>query len=57
MTDMFVIGQTGAPTMVAAVSLAVPLFMLSQVLGNVFVTGGSSYISRLLGAKKNTEAK
>jgi putative MATE family efflux protein len=57
MTDMFFIGQTGDPNMVAAVSLVFPLFMLSQALGNLFVTGSSSYISRLLGAKKNNEAR
>ncbi|MDR0720399.1 MAG: MATE family efflux transporter [Treponema sp.] len=57
MTDMFFIGQTGDPNMVAAVSLVFPLFMVSQALGNVFATGGSSYISRLLGAKKIDEAR
>jgi putative MATE family efflux protein len=57
MTDMFFIGQTGDPNMVAAVSLAFPLFMLSQALGNLFATGSSSYISRMLGAKKIDEAR
>ncbi|MDR0642110.1 MAG: MATE family efflux transporter [Treponema sp.] len=57
MTDMFFIGQTGDPNMVAAVSLAFPLFMLSQALGNIFATGGSSYISRMLGAKQVDEAR
>jgi putative MATE family efflux protein len=57
MTDMFFIGKTGDPNMVAAVSLVFPLFMLSQALGNVFATGGSSYISRMLGSKKNDEAR
>jgi putative MATE family efflux protein len=57
MTDMFFIGKTGDPNMVAAVSLVFPIFMLSQALGNVFATGGSSYISRLLGIKKTAEAK
>jgi Na+-driven multidrug efflux pump len=52
MTDMFFIGQIGDPNMVTAVSLVFPLFMLSQALGNIFATGGSSYISRMLGAKK-----
>jgi putative MATE family efflux protein len=56
-TDMFFIGQTNDPNMVAAVTLVFPLFMLSQALGNIFATGGSSYISRLLGAKKNDEAR
>jgi putative MATE family efflux protein len=57
MTDMFFIGMAGDPGMVAAVSLAFPIFMLSQALGNVFATGGSSYISRLLGIKNTGEAK
>ena len=57
MTDMYFIGQTNDPNMVAAVSLAFPVFMLSQALGNIFATGGSSYISRMLGAKKGVEAK
>ena len=57
MTDMFFIGQTGDPNMVAAIALVNPLFMLSQALGNIFATGGSSYISRMLGAKKSEEAK
>jgi putative MATE family efflux protein len=57
MTDMFFIGQTGDPNMLAAVSLVFPLFMISQALGNIFATGGSSYISRLLGAKKTGEAR
>jgi Na+-driven multidrug efflux pump len=57
MTDMFFIGQTGDPNMVAAVSLVFPLFMLSQALGNIFATGGSSYISRMLGAKRIDQAR
>ncbi len=57
MTDMFFIGQTKDANMVAAVSLVFPLFMLSQALGNVFATGGSSYISRLLGAKDVSQAR
>jgi Na+-driven multidrug efflux pump len=57
MTAMFFIGQTGDPNMVAAVSLVFPLFMLSQALGNIYATGGSSYISRMLGAKENNEAR
>ncbi|NMA24696.1 MAG: MATE family efflux transporter, partial [Clostridiales bacterium] len=57
MTDLFFIGQTKDPNMVAAVSLAFPLFMMSQALGNIFGTGGSSYISRMLGEKKTDEAR
>ncbi|MDR0526847.1 MAG: MATE family efflux transporter [Spirochaetaceae bacterium] len=56
MTDLFFIGQTGDPNMVAAVSLVFPIFMLTQAMGNIFATGGSSYISRMLGIKNNKEA-
>jgi putative MATE family efflux protein len=57
MTDTFFIGQTGDPNMVAGISLAMPLFMVSQGVGNIFSVGASSYISRLLGARRGTEAK
>jgi putative MATE family efflux protein len=57
MTDMFFIGQTGNPDMVAAISLVFPLFMLSQAVGNIFATGASSYVSRMLGAKDSGAAR
>ena len=57
MTDIFFIGQTGNLNMVAAVSLVFPIFMLAQALGNIFATGGASYISRLLGTKNPREAQ
>jgi Na+-driven multidrug efflux pump len=57
MSDMFFIGQTGDPVMVAAVSLVFPIFMLSQALGNMFATGSSSYISRMLGLRNTEESK
>jgi putative MATE family efflux protein len=57
MTDLFFIGQTGDPNMVAAISLVFPVFMLSQAAGNVFATGGSSYISRALGLKDEDAAR
>ena len=57
MTDTFFIGQTGDPNMVAGISLAMPLFMISQGIGNIFGVGASSYISRLLGARRGREAK
>jgi putative MATE family efflux protein len=56
-TDTFFIGQTGDPNMVAGISLAMPLFMVSQGVGNIFGIGASSYISRLLGARRDKEAK
>ncbi|MDR1909413.1 MAG: MATE family efflux transporter [Spirochaetaceae bacterium] len=57
MTDTFFIGQTNDPNMVAGISLSMPLFMLSQGLGNIFAMGASSYMSRCLGAKRMDEAK
>jgi putative MATE family efflux protein len=57
MTDTFFIGQTNDPNMVAGISLSMPLFMLSQGLGNIFAIGASSYMSRCLGAKRMDEAK
>jgi putative MATE family efflux protein len=57
LTDTFFIGQTGDPNMVAGISLAMPLFMMSQGVGNIFSIGASSYISRLLGARRGAEAK
>jgi putative MATE family efflux protein len=57
MTDMFFIGQTGNPNLVAGISLTMPLFMFSQGIGNLFATGSASYISRMLGAKNVSEAK
>jgi putative MATE family efflux protein len=57
MTDTFFIGQTGDPNMVTGISLTMPLFMVSQGIGNIFAVGASSYISRMLGAKNLTEAK
>jgi putative MATE family efflux protein len=57
MTDTFFIGQTGDPNMVAGISLSMPLFMVSQGLGNVFAIGAASYISRMLGAKNTAEAR
>ena len=55
-TDIFFIGQVDNHNMLAAVSLAFPLYMLSQAIGNIFATGGSTYISRMLGMKENKEA-
>jgi putative MATE family efflux protein len=57
LTDTFFIGQTGDPNMVAGISLTLPLFMLAQGIGNIFGNGASSYISRLLGARKAKKAK
>jgi putative MATE family efflux protein len=49
MADTFFVGQTGDANQVAAVSLALPIFLVFMAIGNLFGIGGSSLISRLLG--------
>lgn len=51
LADTFFIGQLGDPAMVAAVSLVSPWFNLLTALGNLFGLGGSSLISRMMGAQ------
>ena len=57
LADTFFIGQIGDPTMVAAVSLVSPWFNLLTALGNLFGLGGSSLISRMLGAQNHRDIK
>ena len=47
--DTFFIGQTGDTNQVAAITLAMPVFMIMMSLGTLFGTGGSTTISRNLG--------
>lgn len=48
--DTFFIGQTDDAVQVAAVSLAMPFFLVLMACGNLFGIGASSSISRSLGA-------
>jgi putative MATE family efflux protein len=57
MTDTFFIGMLGDPDLVAGVSIAMPLFFLTQGIGSLFAIGSASYISRKLGEKDYTEAR
>lgn len=57
LADTFFIGQIGNPVMVAAVSLVSPWFNLLTALGNLFGLGGSSLISRMLGAQNHRDVK
>lgn len=57
LADTFFIGRIGDPYMVAAVSLVSPWFNLLTALGNLFGLGGSSLISRLLGANNRRSIK
>lgn len=57
MADTFFIGQVGDPNQVAAASLCMPLFILLTGIANLFGIGGSSLISRCLGAGSRDKAK
>ena len=55
--DTFFIGQTGDTAQVAAISLAMPVFMLMMAFGVLFGTGASTTISRNLGEGKSERVK
>lgn len=57
LADTFFIGQTHDALQVAAVSLATPVFLLFMAVGTAFGIGGTSVISRALGAGKKKYAK
>jgi Na+-driven multidrug efflux pump len=57
LADTYFIGRTGNPYMVAAASLVFPFYNISIAFANLFGTGGGSLISRLLGLRKEEEAK
>ena len=57
LADTFFISQTGDTDIIAAVSLCGPVFTMLMAFGNIFGQGGSSLISRKLGAKDLEGAK
>lgn len=57
LADTFFIGQTHDAFMVAAVSLATPVFLIFMALGTIFGIGGTSVISRSMGAGRKEYAK
>lgn len=57
LADTFFIGQTNNAYMVAAVSLATPVFLLFMAVGMLFGIGGTSLISRMLGQGNRAKAK
>ncbi len=57
LADTFFIGQTKNPYMVAAVSVATPVFLIFMSIGMLFGIGGLSLISRMLGAGEKEKAK
>ncbi len=57
MVDTFFIGLTNDANQVAAVSLAMPIFMILMSFGGLFGIGASANISRYLGAKQFEKVK
>ncbi|MCR5650214.1 MAG: hypothetical protein K6F86_03435 [Lachnospiraceae bacterium] len=57
LADTFFIGQTHDALMVAAVSLATPVFLIFLTPGTLFGIGGTSVISRALGEGDKLKAK
>ncbi len=57
LADTFFIGLTKNPYMVAAVSIATPVFLIFMAMGLLFGIGGTSLISRLLGEGNHEKAK
>ena len=57
MADTFFIGQMNDPNQVAAATLAMPPFVMLTGIANLFGIGGSSLISRSLGAGDREKAK
>ena len=57
LADTFFIGQTHDDYQVAAVSLAMPVFLIFMAVGTLFGMGGTSVISRALGEGKPDYAR
>ena len=57
LADTFFIGQTGNALLVAAVSLATPVFLMFMAVGTAFGIGGTSVISRSMGEGKYDYAR
>ena len=53
----FFIGRTGNPYMVAATSLILPVFNVSIGMSSFLGVGGGTLISRLMGVKRDDEAR
>lgn len=57
LADTFYIGQTNDPSMVAGVSLILPVFNVTIALGVLIGTGGGAFIPKLLGLDRLREAE
>ncbi|MGL4791400.1 MAG: MATE family efflux transporter, partial [Anaerotignaceae bacterium] len=57
LADTFFVGQLNDPNQVAAVTIAMPVFMALMAIASIFGIGGGAYISRLLGQKRYKHCK
>lgn len=57
LADTFFIGMSGDPYKIAAASVVGVLFFMLNALANLFGVGGGSLLSRLLGKKREQDAK
>lgn len=57
MVDTYFIALTHNTNLIAGVSICTPLFTLFLAFGDIFGLGGSSVISRLLGAGRHEDGK
>lgn len=57
MADTWFIGRTKNPYMIAASSLVLTVFLAANSLANLFGVGGGSLVVRLLGSRREDEAR
>ena len=57
MVDAFFIGRTGNSYMMAATSVTLTMVMMNVALSNLFGIGGGSHVARLMGIKKDDNAR
>lgn len=57
LTDTFFIGKLNDPYQVAAVTIALPIFIMQMAIAGIFGNGSASLISRLMGKKQIYEAR
>ena len=57
LADTWFIGKSNNPYMIGASSLALTIFLISTALSNIFGVGGGSLMARLIGEKKNEDAR
>lgn len=57
LTDTYFIGLLDDPVQLGAISLAFPVFLVLQAVGNVVGNGAPSYISRCLGGRRYDEVR